>query len=147
MRNDNRRARQFLGMLLFGFAFGAQCHGAAPGAGAPAVAVNRGLQFLQRAASGWRETRHCAACHHAPMMLWTFNEAKAAGYHVDEKALQEVSEWAFGDRKTDSLSAEAPPRDVVNLGWVYVLLSMETAPGFTGRVSASDTQGLIRGSA
>ena len=122
--------------LLLGFAFGAQCHGAAIGNGTPGVAVERGLQFLQKEAFAWKETHSCAACHHATTMLWTFNEAKAAGYHVDEPALKAVSEWALGDMKTNSLTPEAPPRDVVNLGWVYVLLSMETAPGFAAGASA-----------
>ncbi|HTL17313.1 MAG TPA: prenyltransferase/squalene oxidase repeat-containing protein [Patescibacteria group bacterium] len=61
-------------------------------------------------------------------MIWTFNEARARGYSVDEKALNEITSWAFGDMKTNSLAEEAPPRNVVNLGWVYVLLSMETSP-------------------
>lgn len=78
-------------------------------------------------------------------MLWTFNEAKSAGYPVDERALQEAREWAFGDMKTNSLTVEAPPRDVVNLGWVYTLLSMETAPGFTAGASARDTHFPVPG--
>ncbi len=72
-------------------------------------------------------------------MLWAFNEAKSAGYQVDERALQQVREWAFGDMKTNSLSPQAPPRDVVNLGLVYVLLSMETVPGFAARTSPEHT--------
>jgi hypothetical protein len=63
-------------------------------------------------------------------MMWTFNEARARGSAVDEQALAEITTWAFGDMKTNSLTEQAPPRDVINLGWVYVLLSMETAPEF-----------------
>jgi|SRR5579862_5870792 len=90
--------------------------------------VERGLQFLQKEAYRWKETRKCAACHHAATMVWTFNEARASGYSVDEKALKEITEWAFTDMKTNSLTEQEPPRDVINLGWVYVLLSVETAP-------------------
>lgn len=92
-------------------------------------AVERGLGFLRKEAFRWKTTRKCAACHHAPTMIWTFNEARAAGYSVDEPALKEIMTWAFLDMKTNSLTAEAPPRNVINLGWVYVLLSAETAPG------------------
>src|SRR5579859_3791264 len=134
-RAHYRRTRHLL-PLLIGFGFGAQCHAAAPGDGATDVAVQHGLQFLQKEAFAWKETRKCAACHHAATMLWTFNEAKAAGYRIDEKALKEVSEWAFGYMKTNALTREAPPRDVVNLGWVYVLLAMETAPQFSASASA-----------
>src|SRR5690242_12677553 len=127
------RARYCLAGSLFSFwislVFGAQCRAATPGDPATTAAVQRGLQFLQKEAFSWRETRKCAACHHAATMIWTFNEAKAAGYTVDEKALKEVTEWTFGE-VTNSLAIQAPPRDVVNLGWVYTLLAMETAPQF-----------------
>jgi hypothetical protein len=59
-------------------------------------------------------------------MIWTFNEARARGYSVDEQALQEITDWAF-DMKRNSLTEQAPPRNVLNLGWVYLLLSVETA--------------------
>src|ERR1051326_5108341 len=85
----------------------------------PAVqkAVKRGLQYLQQEAFEWKETRQCAACHHAATMIWTFNEARARGYSVDEQALEEITDWAF-DMKRNSLSEQAPPRNVLNLGWV-----------------------------
>jgi len=137
MTNRTRYRRTWhLIALLIGFAFGAQCRAAAIGDGTPGLSVQRGLQFLQKEAFAWKETRKCAACHHAATMLWTFNEAKAAGYRIDEKALKAVTEWAFGDMKTNSLAVEAPPRDVVNLGWVYTLLAMETAPQFAANASA-----------
>jgi hypothetical protein len=116
-----------LALLL---ALGTQSRAAAPGDGATSITVKHGLQFLQKEAFAWKETRKCAACHHAAMMIWTFNEAKAAGYRVDEKALKEVIDWSFGE-VTNSLAIQPPPRDVVNLGWVYTLLAMETAPQFS----------------
>jgi hypothetical protein len=89
-------------------------------------AVDRGLHYLQQEAFRWKETRQCAACHHAATMIWTFNEARARGYSVDEQALQEIMDWAF-DMKRNGLTEQAPPRNVLNLGWVYLLLSVETA--------------------
>ncbi len=105
---------------------------AANGAGAtdPApsthAVVERGLQFLKNEAFRWKGSGRCAACHHAAMMMWAFNEAHAAGYGVDQEALKEITEWAFLDMKTNSLTDQPPPRNVINLGWVYVLLSIET---------------------
>ena len=101
----------------------------APSPAAP-EAIERGLQFLQKEAYRWKTTRSCAACHHAPTMIWTFNEARARGYAVDEQARSEITTWALGDMKTNSLAEQAPPRNVINLGWVYVLLSTEAAPEF-----------------
>jgi len=118
--------------LLLCFALGAHTRAAAPGDGTTGIAVKHGLQFLQKEALAWKETHKCAACHHAATMIWTFNEAKAAGYRVDEQALKEVIDWAFGE-VTNSLAIQPPPRDVVNLGWVYTLLAMETAPQFSLR--------------
>ena len=108
-------------------------------------AVEHGLQFLQKEAYHWKTTRSCAACHHAATMIWAFNEARARGYRVDEPALAEITTWAFGDMKTNSLTKEAPPRDVINLGWVYVLLSMETAPGFPTAESPDKMQAAPMG--
>jgi hypothetical protein len=116
-------------------------------ASAPAVsahrAVERGLQFLKTEAFQWKATRSCAACHHADTMIWTFNEARARGYSVDEAALKEITRWAFGDMKTNSLTEQAPPRNVINLGWVYVLLSMETAVPLTDKPAGTEEDAIL----
>jgi hypothetical protein len=113
------------------------CGGATP-PNSTHSAVEHGLQFLQKEAFRWKTTKNCAACHHAATMLWTFNEARVSGYAVDEVALKEIAAWAFRDMKTNSLTDQAPPRDVLNLGWVYVLLSVETAPGFSSLSGAHE---------
>jgi hypothetical protein len=123
-----RAIQCFIPTLLAIFTVAANCTAATSPALSAHVAVERGLQFLQKEAFRWKATRTCAACHHAPTMIWTFNEARASGYSVDEEALKEITAWAFADMKTNSLTDQAPPRDVINLGWVYVLLSVETAP-------------------
>ena len=45
-----------------------------------AVAVQHGLRFLQAEAFQWKQSRSCAACHHAALMVWAFNEARTHGY-------------------------------------------------------------------
>ncbi|MBI3734985.1 hypothetical protein HY256_00530, partial [Candidatus Sumerlaeota bacterium] len=92
------------------------------------LAVERGLQFLQKEAYRWKAAKGCAACHHAPLAVWAFNEARAKGYAVDKAALNELTTWEFSATRTNAMSVQPPPRDVLNLGAVYVLLSVEPAP-------------------
>jgi hypothetical protein len=113
-------------MLIFMFCLIASGSAASGPATLVQTAVDRGLHYLRQEAFHWKETRGCAACHHAATMIWTFNEARAHGYAVDEPALKEITAWAFKDMQANSLTEQAPPRDVLNLGWVYVLLSTET---------------------
>lgn len=133
---------QFLGLVLL--TLGVQCNAATNSAPSAHQAVENGLQFLQKEAFRWKTTRSCAACHHAAMVLWTFNEARAHGYSIDEQAFNDISLWAFGDMKTNSLTPQAPSRDVINLGWVYVLLSMETAPAFASLSSHKQEQPITQ---
>jgi hypothetical protein len=134
--NDKACRESFLtALLMLAFTLPITATGTTNSLPSTHQAVELGLQFLKKEAFQWRESRKCAACHHAMAMLWTFNEARAAGYAVDANALSEVTAWAFGDMKTNSITEQAPPRDVINLGWVYALLSVETAPEFQKQVS------------
>jgi hypothetical protein len=94
-----------LGILL-GLSISAEATETAS-ASSPHAAVERGLQFLRKEAYRWKETRKCAACHHAPTMIWTFNEARRRGYTVDEAALKEITAWAFSDMKQNSLTPQS----------------------------------------
>ena len=129
--------------LLVGLMIGANGAAATGLPGSAPQTVERGMRFLQKEAFRWKSTGKCAACHHASTVVWTFNEAKARGYVVDEKALTEITEWDFADMKANSLTEEAPPRNVLNLGWVYALLSVETAPalGKSRQQAAEDNFG------
>src|SRR5690348_8952253 len=88
------------------------CHAGSVPSTPVQAAVDRGLHYLQQEAFRWKESRQCAACHHAATMIWTFNEARARGYSVDEQALQEITDWAF-DMKRNGLSEQPPPRNVL----------------------------------
>lgn len=112
----------------------------------PRAAVERGLLYLKGEAFAWKDTRKCAACHHAATMLWAFNEARVAGYSVDDKAGKVITEWAFQDMALNARTGQPPPRNLINLGWVYLLLSVETAPIATV-ASNENAQHLARESA
>ena len=121
-------ARFLATLIAFSFSLGTNCFAGGDTNNPTAVAVQHGLRFLQAEAFQWKQSRTCAACHHAAAMVWTFNEARAHGYSVDTNALNQATAWAFTDMKANSLAEQPPPRNVINLGWVYVLLSIETAP-------------------
>lgn len=103
-------------------------------------AVERGMQFLQKDSYRWKAAKGCAACHHAALVVWTFNEAQARGYSVDEPAFREITAWTFENTKTNIAAEQAPPRDVINLVAVYGLLSAEITPAPRQVLAASQEQ-------
>jgi hypothetical protein len=78
------------------FAFSLSLHAGERAATAPDVrgAVQRGLAFLEKDGLAWKQDRQCASCHHTPMTLWAFNEARKQGYQVNAKTLAELTAWA-----------------------------------------------------
>jgi hypothetical protein len=44
--------------------------------------IDRGLGFLARDAVEWKKEHDCSSCHHAAMVVWSMNEAKARGHAV-----------------------------------------------------------------
>ncbi len=66
----------------------------------PAVsnAVSTSLGFLAKKSLAWKEEHNCASCHHAPMMLWSANEARHRGYPVDEAAVTTIREWLLSPK-------------------------------------------------
>src|SRR5215204_1899175 len=58
------------------------------------AAANRALAFLAKDGLAWKDDRKCASCHHVPMTLWTLNEAKKAGFAVNEKVLADLTAWS-----------------------------------------------------
>ena len=130
--------RRFAAQLLAASMMVVTCVAASEALPSTHSAVEHGLRLLQNEAFQWKETRKCAACHHAATMIWAFNEARAAGYSIDEEKLSAITSWAFMDMKTNSVTEQAPPRDVLNLGWVYVLLSAESSPEFKASFQSND---------
>lgn len=57
------------------------------------AAVERSLRYLEQGALAWKAAHNCASCHHAPMMLWSCNEARKRGYAVDENAVETIRTW------------------------------------------------------
>jgi hypothetical protein len=73
--------------------------------------IKRGLEFLAKDSLAWKNERHCASCHHAPMMIWSLNEAKNRGHAVDEKALAEVTSWILSPDDPAKVFPKQTPKD------------------------------------
>jgi hypothetical protein len=119
-------AVMFLFLLLpGGFA---QNEEATPG---PSVkpAIPRALDFLARDAVAWRTEHNCSSCHHAAMVVWAMNEAKARGHGVDEVVLGDLTEWLTqaGEGKTGLPRPEGRPR-ALNTKAVYYALALDSVP-------------------
>jgi hypothetical protein len=60
--------------------------------------VDRALAYVRTESAGWLSTRKCAACHHAPIVLWALGEAERQGYAIDKKFLTETTESLLGSK-------------------------------------------------
>jgi hypothetical protein len=60
------------------------------------TAVSRGLAFLEKEGLEWMKVRKCIACHHAPFMLWSHNEARQRGIPIDVKKVNDWTAQALG---------------------------------------------------
>jgi hypothetical protein len=57
------------------------------------VAITKAIPWLEKDMVAWRESNGCAACHHGPMYVWSMHVAKRQGYAVNERQLQDYTEW------------------------------------------------------
>jgi squalene cyclase len=57
-------------------------------------AVERSLGFLEKSGTAWWTGNKCASCHHVPISIWNMNEARKRGIAVNDKALDQLRDWA-----------------------------------------------------
>src|SRR4030095_15797084 len=105
----------------------------------PAEAVKRSLAVLQDKGGWWMREKKCASCHHVPMTIWSFQEAQARGYAVNEQLLSEMLTWTTApDNRAKLLSADPPKtkepgKNKVQMGSVFLGLALnaqqQAAPG------------------
>jgi len=84
-----------------------------PGAPSPAVtpeqvatAIDHGLVYLRDESKRWIDAHKCASCHHAPMMVWAYGEAKRRGYKIDEEALTWALDYTLAEDNRAGLFAK-----------------------------------------
>lgn len=61
--------------------------------------VDRATDYIHTESAAWLNTRKCAACHHAPMVLWALSEAERQGYTIDKKFVTETTESLLGSKE------------------------------------------------
>ena len=81
-----------------------------PGSDETNDAIVRSLAYLEKGGTGWLESQGCAGCHHAPMMIWSLNEAHSRGFKVNQKAIETVQTHAF-DEYLKSPTLKPHPQD------------------------------------
>lgn len=62
-------------------------------------AVERAVVYTRTESAAWLNTRKCAACHHAPIVLWSLSEAERQGYAIDKKWVVETAESLLGSKE------------------------------------------------
>ena len=90
------------------------------------------LRYLEKEALSWKAEMGCASCHHAPMMLWACETARAKGFPVKESAVAETRAFILDENNAAHLfpPADAPPeRDGTQIGSIYALLALNAGPG------------------
>src|SRR5580698_4379382 len=87
---------------LVGFTPGEAAGGDGTKPSAAAKAVDRGLAFLVKDALAWKSQYKCASCHHASLVIWSFNEAERRGHQIDKAVQADLTKWLAesGDGKT-----------------------------------------------
>lgn len=109
------------------------------------TAVERGLDFLQRDATKWREEKKCSTCHHGTMTMWVQLEAKNRGFKVSAESLQDNVRWAK-DRILERIDL---PRDtrpgwlMVNSSAIYLAVMARAMPG-QDAITAEDLNRTVR---
>src|SRR5262245_14723349 len=61
--------------------------------------VERAIKYVRNESASWLNTKKCAACHHAPLVLWSLSEAERQGYAIDKKFVTDTAESLLGSRE------------------------------------------------
>lgn len=98
----------------------------------PTASTKKGITYLEKEGVAWIQERQCAACHHAPLMLWALQEARGRGYTIDEKAVTQVADFTVtADNLAKTLpnpNDKRPETQKLSLAAVYLALGLETRP-------------------
>lgn len=68
--------------------------------------VQRAISWLENDMTQWREKRHCAACHHGPMYMWSMLEASKRGFVIDRTKLDDMTLWLLSKEARIYLDGE-----------------------------------------
>jgi hypothetical protein len=89
-------------------------------------AIAKAVTFIEDEGVSWMNDRKCASCHHAPMTIWSLNEAKNYGYAVDEANLAEVTTWSFAEDDRSKVLVVNPKKEPTVLSQAPMMLALAT---------------------
>lgn len=90
-------------------------------------AVQGALGYLEQEGATWINEKKCAACHHAPQMIWAMNEARNNGYAANGEMLATTTVWSHEPDNRAKLFGDPGKYTGVNMGAVYLALATESA--------------------
>ena len=103
--------------------------------------IERAIGYIQKESADWLNTRKCAACHHAPIVLWSLSEAERQGYKIDKKFLMDTAESLLGGKEklmaTKIFPNPADPPDPrpqgrgLNMGLPFLALAAQSFPSLS----------------
>jgi squalene-hopene/tetraprenyl-beta-curcumene cyclase len=106
-----------------------------PTTGQVRQAVERSLTFLEKEGLAWMRDRKCIACHHAPFLLWSHNEARRRGFAISPTKLADWTGQALGLYLADQKNHETKKNGCVEA--TNLLLSQTGPPDGDGRFKAA----------
>jgi hypothetical protein len=102
----------------------------------------KSIAFLEDEGVSWMNDRKCASCHHAPLTIWTLNEAQSSGYAVDESVLDDITSWAFADDDRAKVLVVSPTKEPTVLSQAPMMLAL--ASGSIRKVDDNIRAGYAR---
>lgn len=105
------------------------------------TAVVRSLPFLEKEGVAWMDNRKCIACHHAPFLLWSHNEARRRGFAVDAQKLDAWTARALDFYLAGSKNAEKKKNGCVEA--TNLLLGRGDAPASSKTAAAWKTVAFL----
>jgi squalene cyclase len=104
--------------------------------------VERSLVFLEKSGTAWWTNNKCASCHHVPITLWSLNDAKKRGLAVDDKALEQLRDWAVSSYvnhpKLRPVGQDGEEKgSSVSLNTVYLTLAVAAADKLDDKTAES----------
>jgi hypothetical protein len=103
--------------------------------------VERAIKYVRDESASWLRTKKCAACHHAPLVLWSLSEAERQGYAIDKKFVTDTAESLLGSREkllgSKIFPNPADPPDPrpqgrgLNMGLPFLAMAARSLPALT----------------